>query len=94
MDGCVSVGGVKIDDSVSYCAAACWAGVIEDEVQSPVNSLSLYSNGGHSKGSAKIVMLHGKRPVPDGKLRIVSVGGRERRLLAQQADDPVVKMRC
>jgi hypothetical protein len=32
MDGCVSVGGVKIDDSVSYNAAACWAGVIDNEI--------------------------------------------------------------
>jgi hypothetical protein len=55
MDGCVSVGGVKIDDSVSYGAAACWAGVIDNEIH--VNFLSLWANGGHSKGSAKIVML-------------------------------------
>ena len=58
MDGCVSVGGVKIDDSVSYAAAACWAGVIDNE--NHVNSLSLWANGGHSKGSAKIVMLRGR----------------------------------
>src|SRR5450631_1013965 len=58
MDGCVSVGGVKIDDSVSYAAAACWAGVIDNE--NHINSLSLWANGGHSKGSAKIVMLRGR----------------------------------
>jgi hypothetical protein len=39
MDGCVSVGRVKIDDSVSYCAAARWAGVIFNEIH--VNFLSL-----------------------------------------------------
>ena len=60
MDGCVSVGGVKIDDSVSYSAAACWAGVIDNEIH--VNFLSLWANGGHSKGSAKIVMLRGRTP--------------------------------
>ena len=32
MDGCVSIGGVKIDDGVSYCAAACWAGAIDNEI--------------------------------------------------------------
>src|SRR5450631_1320261 len=58
MGGCVSVGGVKIDDSVSYAAAACCAGVIDNE--NHVNSLSLWANGGHSKGSAKIVMLRGR----------------------------------
>ena len=58
MDGCVSVGRVKIDDSVSYGAAACWAGVIDNEIH--VNFLSLWANGGHSKGSAKIVMLRGR----------------------------------
>jgi hypothetical protein len=60
MNGCVSVGGMKIDDSVSYCAAACWACIIDNEIQSHVNSLSLYSNGGHSKRSAKLVMLQGR----------------------------------
>src|SRR5450631_3726057 len=58
MDGYVSVGGVKIDDSVSYVAAACWADVIDNEIH--VNFLSLWANGGLSKGSAKIVMLRGR----------------------------------
>ena len=39
----------EIDDSVSYAAAACWAGVIDNE--NHMNSLSLWANGGHSKGS-------------------------------------------
>jgi hypothetical protein len=58
MDGCVSIGGVKIDDGVSYYAAACWAGAIDNEIH--VNFLSLWANGGHSKGSVKIVMLRGR----------------------------------
>jgi hypothetical protein len=58
MEGCVSVGGVKIDDSVSYCAAACWAGVLDNEIH--VSSLSLQANGGRSKGSAKDVMSRGR----------------------------------
>jgi hypothetical protein len=41
VDGRVAVGGMKIDDSVSYCAAACWAGVIDNEGQRHVTSLSL-----------------------------------------------------
>jgi hypothetical protein len=57
VNGRVAVGGVKIDHSESYCAAAFWAGVIDIEVQRHVSSLSLQANGGHSKGSAKIVML-------------------------------------
>jgi hypothetical protein len=43
MDGCVAVGGVKIDDSVSYCAAACWAGVIDNEVQRHLSFPSVLS---------------------------------------------------
>jgi hypothetical protein len=39
VDGRVSVGGVKVNDSASYCAAACWAGVIDNEGQSHVTSL-------------------------------------------------------
>jgi len=58
MDRCVSFSGVKIDDSVPYGAAACWAGVIDNEIH--LNFLSLWANGGHSKGSAKIVMLRGR----------------------------------
>jgi hypothetical protein len=50
----MAVGGVKIDDSASYCAAACWADVIDNEVQRHVSSLSLQANGGHSKGSAEV----------------------------------------
>jgi hypothetical protein len=38
---------MNIDDSASYCAAAC----IDNEVQGHVNSLSPWANGGHSKGS-------------------------------------------
>jgi hypothetical protein len=57
VNGRVAVGGVKIDHSESYCAAAFWAGVIDIEVQRHVSSLSLQANGGHSKGSAEIVML-------------------------------------
>ena len=41
VDGHVSVGGVKVNDSASYCAAARWAGVIDNEGQSHVTSLSL-----------------------------------------------------
>jgi hypothetical protein len=51
---------MKIDESVSYCAAACWAGVIDDEVH--VSSLSLQERG-HSKGSAKdfdVARMHGR----------------------------------
>ena len=64
MNGRVAVGGVKIDDSVSYCAAACWADVIDSEVH--VGSLSLQANGGHSKGSAKIVKLRRRTAPCDG----------------------------
>src|ERR1019366_5772351 len=53
VNGRVAVGGVKIDDSASYCAAACWGDVIDNEVQRHVSSLSLQANGGPSKGSAK-----------------------------------------
>jgi hypothetical protein len=53
---------VKIDDSASYCTAACWADVIDNEVQRHVSSLSLQANGGHSKGSAEVgvVRTHGR----------------------------------
>jgi hypothetical protein len=50
----MAFGGMNIDDSASYCAAACWADDIDNEVQRHVNSLSLKANGGHSKGSAKV----------------------------------------
>jgi hypothetical protein len=43
------------------CAAACWAGVIDNEVH--VSSLSLQANGGRSKGSAKdcdVARMHGR----------------------------------
>jgi hypothetical protein len=50
----MALGGVTIDDSPSYCVAACWADDIDNEVQRHVNSLSLKANGGHSKGSAKV----------------------------------------
>ena len=46
-------GGMNIDDSTSYRAAARWAGVVDNEVQRHVSSLSLWANGGHSKGSGK-----------------------------------------
>jgi hypothetical protein len=49
----MALGGMNIDDSASYCAAACWADDIDNEVQRHVNSLSLWANGGHSKGSGK-----------------------------------------
>jgi len=52
---------MKIDERVSYCAAACWAGVIDNEVH--VSSLSLQANGGRSKGSAKdcdVARMHGR----------------------------------
>ena len=61
MNGRIAVGGVKIDESVSYCAAACWAGVIDIEVH--VSSLSLQANEGRSKGSAKecdVARMHGR----------------------------------
>jgi hypothetical protein len=48
---------VKIDHCASDCAAAFRAGVVDIEVQRHVSSLSLQANGGHSKGSAEIVML-------------------------------------
>ena len=57
------VGGVKIDDSESYGAAAFWAGVTDSEVQRHVSSLSLQANGGRSKGSAKdcdVARMHGR----------------------------------
>jgi hypothetical protein len=60
MNGRVAVGGVKIDYSASYRAAACWADVIHSEVQRHVSSLSLKANGGPSKGSLKIMMLRGR----------------------------------
>ena len=60
MRGRITIGGVKIDDSVSYCAAASWAGVIDNEVQWHVDSLSLWANGVPSRGSAKILMLRGR----------------------------------
>lgn len=62
MKGRVAVGGVKIDDSASYWFAAFRADVIDNEVQSHVSSLSLLANGGHSKGSGKIVRAwtHGR----------------------------------
>jgi hypothetical protein len=44
---------MNIDDSASYCAAACWADDIDNEVQGHVSFLSLQANGGHSKGSGK-----------------------------------------
>ena len=61
MNGRIAVSGVKIDESVSYCAAACWAGVIDNEVH--VSFLSLEANGGRSKGSAKdcdVARMHGR----------------------------------
>jgi hypothetical protein len=50
----MALGGVTIDDSPSYCAAACWADDIDTEVQRHVSFLSLKANGGHSKGSAEV----------------------------------------
>jgi hypothetical protein len=61
MNGRVADGGVKIDDGVSYGAAACRAGVIDGEVH--VGSPSLQANAGHSKGSAKdcdVARMHGR----------------------------------
>jgi hypothetical protein len=55
VNGRVADGRVKIDDGVSYGAAACRADVIDGEVH--VRFLSLQANGGPSRGSAKIVML-------------------------------------
>jgi hypothetical protein len=49
----MALGGMNIDDGASYRAAACWAGDIDNEVQRHVSSLSLWANGGHSKGSDK-----------------------------------------
>ena len=63
MNGRVSVGGMKVDDGASYCATACWADVIDNEVQRHVSSLSLQANGGPSKGSAKdcdVARTHGR----------------------------------
>ena len=57
MNGRAADGGVKIDDGVSYCVAACWAGGIDNEDQWHVGSLSLQANGVPSRGPAKIVML-------------------------------------
>ena len=51
MNGRVAIGGVKIDDSVSYYVAAYWAGVIDNEVQCHVGSLSLWANGVPSRGA-------------------------------------------
>ena len=59
----MAVGGVNVDDSASYCAAACWADDIDNEVQRHVSSLSLQENGGHSKGSTKdcnVARTHGR----------------------------------
>ena len=60
MRGRVAIGGVKIYDGVSYCAAAYWAGVIDNEDQWHVGSLSLQANGVPSRGPAKIVLLRGR----------------------------------
>jgi hypothetical protein len=61
VNGRIAVGRVKIDDSVPYCAAACRAGIIDNEVQRHVSSLSLWANGEPlSKGSEKMVMLRGR----------------------------------
>jgi hypothetical protein len=60
VNGRVAIGGVKIDDSLSYCAAAYWADVIDNEVQWHVGSLSLQAIGVPSRGSAKTVMLRGR----------------------------------
>jgi hypothetical protein len=65
----VAVGGVKIDHSASYCAAAFQAGVIDIEVQRHVSSLSLQANGGHSKGSAEIAMLRRRSDTLRWRLR-------------------------
>jgi hypothetical protein len=54
VNGRMALGGVTIDDSPSYCAAACWTDGIDVEVQRHVSSLSLKANGGHSKGSAEV----------------------------------------
>jgi len=43
MNGRVAIGGVKIDDGVSYCAAACWAGVIDSPAEVPRNSFQATS---------------------------------------------------
>ena len=47
MNGRVADGRVKIDDGVSYRAAACWAGVVDSEVH--VRSLSLQATEDHQR---------------------------------------------
>jgi hypothetical protein len=66
MNGRVAIGGVKIDDGVSYSAAACWAGVIDNEVQEHAGFPFALSERRTLKGSAKIVMLRGR----SGTLRL------------------------
>src|ERR1017187_4810718 len=54
---------MKVDDGASYWFAAFWADVIDNEIQGHVSSLSLWANGGHSKGSAKdcdVARTHGR----------------------------------
>jgi|SRR5450631_1733294 hypothetical protein len=59
----VAVGRMKIDDSVPYCAAACRAGIIDNEIQRHVSSLSLWANGEPLKRVRKdcdIARTHGR----------------------------------
>jgi hypothetical protein len=57
----MALGGMNIDDSASYCAAACWADDIDNEVQGHVSFLSLEGERRDTqKGPLKIVMLRGR----------------------------------
>jgi hypothetical protein len=60
VNGSVGLRRVKIDDGMPYRFSAFWADVIDDKVQRHVSSLSLWANGGRSKGSGKIVMVWGR----------------------------------
>ena len=57
----MALGGMNIDDSASYCADACWADDIDNEVQGHVSFLSLEGERRDTqKGPLKIVMLRGR----------------------------------
>ena len=61
MNGPVAVGGMKVNDSASYCAAACWAGVIDNEVHGHVSSLSLWTKEDTQKGPLRLWSCVGAR---------------------------------
>ena len=67
----MALGGMNIDDSASYCAAACWADDIDNEVQRHVSSLIAPGERGHSKGSAKVDVAR-----THGRLAMASQGTR------------------